>query len=137
MSEIVRVAFGENIPQLVWPSCCPNCGTGESLVNTTSRLGRVKSIRPNLLGGMTMKSDVLYLSYPICAKHARGTYWANLILDKSPLVQLLQLITYFGALFALAFVLRPKSFIADFGWFSLYPLIGLLGEVVAKPAIYG
>ena len=127
MTEIIRVALTDELPQLAWPPCCPKCGTKVSLVSTTSRLGRVKSIRPNLLGGMTMKSDILYLSYPICEKHAQEAYWANMILDKSPLAQLLRLLAYFGAFFALSFIVRPKTFISDFGWFSLYPLIGLLG----------
>ncbi|MFZ6748800.1 hypothetical protein [Undibacterium sp. Ren11W] len=127
MSKIVRVAIQEDVPQLVWPACCPKCGTTEKLVNTTSRIGRVKSIRPNLLGGMTMKSDVLYLSFPTCQKHAQQTHWANTILEKSPLMQLLQLLIYMAALFALPLITRPKAFIADLGWFALIPVIGLLG----------
>jgi hypothetical protein len=99
----------------------------EKLTTTTSRLGRVKSVRPNLRGGLTMTSEVLHLTFPMCEQHARQTHWANIILDKSPLIQLLQFLAYFGALFALSFVIRPKSFVSDFGWFSLYPLFGVLG----------
>lgn len=129
MSEIVRVAIGEDVPKIDWPPCCPKCESKESLVTVNSRLGRIKSMRPNLMGGVTVQSDVLYLSFPVCREHAAAAFWANKILDKSPLVKLLHLIVYCGALFSIAFVLRPKGFISDFGWFSLYPLLGLLGTI--------
>ena len=127
MSQIVRVAIQEDIPQLVWPKCCPKCGASGKLFKTTSRIGRVKSLRPNLMGGMTMKSDVLYLSFPGCAKHAQQTGLANTILEKSPLMQLIHLMIYMATLFALPLIMRPKAFIADFGWYSLIPVVGVLG----------
>lgn len=127
MATTVRVAINDDLPPLVWPLCCPKCGSTESLVQTTSRLGRVKSIRPNLTGGMTMKSDILHLSFPMCEKHAQETGLANLILANSPVLQLLRLICFMGALFALPFFLGPVKFIGQFGWFSLFPLLGVIG----------
>ncbi|MES2040028.1 MAG: hypothetical protein V4495_19595 [Pseudomonadota bacterium] len=127
MPQIVRIAIQEDIPPLVWPPCCPKCGATGKLYKTTSRLGRVKSVRPNLLGGMTMKSDILYLTFPGCQKHASETDLANIILDKSPLMRLLHLMIFMAALFTLPLITRPKAFIADFSWYALLPLIGLLG----------
>ncbi|MFZ6755610.1 hypothetical protein ACO0K9_00190 [Undibacterium sp. Ji50W] len=127
MSQIVRVAIDEDIPQLVWPPCCPKCGATGKLYKTTSRVGRVKSLRPNLLGGMTMKSDVLYLAFPGCEKHAQQTGLANALLEKSPLMHLIRLMMYMAAFFVLPVIMRPKAFIADLSWYSLVPVFGVLG----------
>lgn len=129
MTTTVRVAIQDDLPPIEWPRCCPKCGATDSLVSATSRLGRVKSIRPNLLGGMTMKSDVLHLSFPVCEKHAQETRWANLILDNGPLARLIHMIVYMGALFALPMLIRPVNFVSQFGLFALYPVLSVLGVV--------
>lgn len=127
MIETVRVAIAEELPQIDWPPCCAQCESKEALVPVSSRLGRVKSVRPNWSGGMTMRSDILYLSFPMCRQHAAGTAWANRILDNGPLAVLIRVIVYFGAVFAATLLIRPTRFIADFGWFTLYPLLGIAG----------
>lgn len=127
MTETVRLAISEELPPIDWPPCCAQCESKEDLVAVGSRLGRVKSVRPNWTGGMTMRSDILYLSFPMCREHAGGAAWANRILGNSPVTGLIRMIVYFGALFAVTAMLKPLRFFADFGWFSLYPLLGVAG----------
>lgn len=129
MSQLVRVAIGADFPEIQWPACCPECGTTKSLIRNISRLGRVKSIRPNLAGGLTMKSEIMYLNYWICPAHAAETRWANLLLDKSPLMYLIRFIFYVGALFALALLLGPRrlSTFPELGPLLALPLIGIFG----------
>lgn len=96
MSEKVRLAVTDEDNQIVWPEYCPKCGARNSLLNVNARVGQVKSIRPNLDGGWTMKSDVLYFSFPMCEQHAKSTRVANLLLEKSPLMYLLRFFAYLG-----------------------------------------
>ena len=129
MSQIVRVAIGEDFPEIQWPTCCPECGTSKSLIRNTTRLGKVKSIRPNLQGGMTMKSEVMYLNYWICPEHAAETRWANRLLEKSPVMHLIRFIFYLGALFAIGLLLGPRRLatFSELGPLLALPLIGILG----------
>lgn len=127
MSETIRVAIAEELPPIDWPPCCAQCETKEGLVAVNTRLGQVKSVRPNWSGGMTIRSNILYLSFPMCRQHAIGAAWANRILDNGPLAVLLRVIVYSGLLFVLPLLIRPARFIADLGWFSLYPLLGVAG----------
>ena len=129
MTEIVRVAISDDLPKLEWPPCCPVCGGKKTLRWATSRLGRVKSIRPDLGGGLTMKSDVMYLSFPMCEQHAGSTSLANVVLEKSPLMQFLRLLTYMALLFALPLLMRPSHFLEQLGWFTLVPVFGILGTL--------
>lgn len=127
MFETVRVAIAEELPPIDWPPCCAQCETKGGLEAVNTRLGRVKSVRPNWSGGMTIRSNILYLCFPMCRQHATATAWANRILDNGPLAVLLRVIVYSGLLFVLPLLIRPARFIADFGWFSLYPLLGVAG----------
>lgn len=127
MTETVRVAIAEELPPLDWPPCCAQCETKGALVAVGSRLGRVKSVRPNWSGGLTLRSDILYLSFPMCRQHAGATAWANRILGNSPVAGLIRMIVYGGLLFVLPLLIRPARFVADVGWFSLYPLLGVAG----------
>ncbi|MGR9013614.1 MAG: hypothetical protein ACU83U_08215 [Gammaproteobacteria bacterium] len=96
MSEKVRLAVTDGDDPIVWPKYCPKCGTRDSLLNVNARVGQVKSMRPNLHGGWTMKSNVLYFSFPMCGQHAKSTRVANLLLEKSPLMYLLRAFAYMG-----------------------------------------
>lgn len=129
MSQLVRVAIGENFPEIQWPACCPECGTTKSLIRNTSRLGKVKSIRPNLQGGLTMKSEVMYLNYWICPQHAAETRWANRLLEKSPAMHLIRFIFYVGVVFAIGLIFGPRRLetFPDLGPLLALPLIGILG----------
>lgn len=131
MSELVRVAIGEDFPEIQWPACCPECGTTKSLIRSTSRLGKVKSVRPNLLGGLTMKSQVMYLNYWICPEHAAETRWANRLLDKSPLMHLIRFFFYTSAFFALGLLLGPRKLqtFPELGFMLVLPFIGIVGVV--------
>jgi hypothetical protein len=129
ISELVRVAIGTDIPELTWPACCPECGNKTSLVKSTSRLGQVKSVRPNLRGGLTMRSEILYLTYQICAQHASATKFANSLLEKSPLMYLLRFIVYVGIIFAIGLLLgpRPWNTFPALGMLLILPAVGILG----------
>ena len=70
MTETIRVAMTDDAVRLSWPKRCPACSGTQSLVSASSRVGRVKSLRPNITGGITMRSDVMYLSFPMC-RHRR------------------------------------------------------------------
>ncbi|MDB6009962.1 MAG: hypothetical protein JWL65_2212 [Gammaproteobacteria bacterium] len=126
MSELVRVAIGPGTTALVWPKCCPTCGTKATLVETQRRLGRVKSIRPNLLGGLTMKSDVLHLSFPACSKHSREIRRAGLVLDNGPIGRFLRPLIYLGALTALGLLFHLAR-VRDLGIILLFPVAGICG----------
>lgn len=127
MTETVRVAIAEELPPIDWPPCCAQCESKEDLITVGSRLGRVKSVRPNWSGGLTLRSAILYLSFPMCRQHAGATAWANLILSNSPVAGLIRMIVYGGLPFVLPLLIRPARFVADVGWFSLYPLLGITG----------
>lgn len=129
MPQIVRVALGDNLPPLKWPACCPECGTTKMLEKMTTRLGRVKSVRPDLGGSLTVKNEVMYLTYFICPDHAAETRWANRLLEKSPVMYLLRFIFYFGAIFALALLLAPRrlSSFPDLGALLVLPVLGVVG----------
>lgn len=129
MPQTVRVAIGENFPPLKWPACCPECGTTTMLEKSTSRLGRVKSVRPNLGGGLIVKSEVMYLSYLICPDHVAETRWANRLLEKSPVMYLLRFICYVGVVFALALLLGPRrlSSFPELGALLALPVLGIIG----------
>ncbi|QJR10587.1 hypothetical protein DSM104443_01651 [Usitatibacter rugosus] len=133
MTEVVRVSVGEDVESFSWPPRCARCGKAKPLKGSTSRVGRVKSMRPNLAGGMTMKSDVLYLTAPMCTAHAGSNELANKILEKSPLMLLLRAIVYIGFLYFVLFALRavvdPKAIrrLFELGVLALLPFIGFFG----------
>lgn len=129
MPQIVKVALGDNQPPLKWPACCPECGTTKMLEKMTTRLGRVKSVPPTLAGGLSVKNGVMYLTYFICPDHAAETRWANRLLEKSPVMYLLRLIFYVGAIFALALLFgsRPLSSFPDLGALLVLPALGIAG----------
>jgi len=129
MPQTVRVAIGEDFPPLNWPACCPECGTTKMLEKMTTRIGRVKSVRPNLGGSLSVKNEVMYLTYFICPDHAAETRWANRLLEKSPVMYLLRFISYFGAIFALALLLGPRrlSSFLELGALLALPVLGIIG----------
>nr|WP_315487088.1 hypothetical protein [uncultured Undibacterium sp.] len=129
MPQTVRVAIGEDFPPLKWPACCPECGTTKMLEKMTTRIGRVKSMRPNLGSSLSVKNEVMYLTYFICPDHAAETRWANRLLEKSPVMYLLRFISYFGAIFALALLLGPRrlSSFLELGALLALPVLGIIG----------
>ncbi len=129
MPQIVRVALDSNRPPLQWPACCPECGTTKMLEKMTTRLGRVKSVPSMLAGGLSVKNEVMYLTYFICPDHAAETRWANRLLEKSPVMYLLRFIFYVGAILALALLFGPRR-LANFpelGALLVLPVLGLVG----------
>jgi hypothetical protein len=132
MPEVVRIAITDNAVSLTWPPRCPRCGVDSGLTTSTNRVGRVSSIRPNLMGGFTMRSDVMVVSVPMCERHAGANTVANLILQRSPLMAGLRGLAWVGlALLAsmLVAAVRERGFghIADMGAFLLFPAIGIVG----------
>jgi hypothetical protein len=71
-----KIAIATN-SEIHWPPLCAMCRRkdGLSLVDLTS--GRVTSVLPNLMGGVTIRSQLVELSYPLCATHGRGLSVAN------------------------------------------------------------
>ena len=138
MPELVRVALTENAVELAWPPRCPRCGADKRLTTSTSRVGRVKSLRPNLMGGWTMRSNVMYVSIPMCEKHAGANTLANKVLEKSPAMTGLRLLTYFGATLLAEIVVtllrgnHAWERLWDLDAFLLFPAIALAG----LPAIW-
>ncbi len=110
MTTPVRIAIFEDLPPMRWPNACATCCGKESLSGATVRVGRIKSARPNLLGGWTIKSDVLYLTVPVCARHRTVNQLAHVLLEKSPLMLLIRGLSYLlglgGALLLLTSLIR-------------------------------
>ena len=132
MPEIVRVAITDNSVNIAWPPRCPRCGEEKRLVPSTNRVSRLKSVRPNLGGGLTMRSDVMYMSVPMCERHAGTNRLANLILQRSPLWAGLRALSWLGLAMlvsVLVGLILHGGFgnIADMGAFLLLPLIGIVG----------
>jgi hypothetical protein len=55
----------------------------------------VKSVRPNIAGGLSISSEVLDLSYPVCPQHAKGLALANQITRNTGGVKILRGLIYF------------------------------------------
>lgn len=133
MTDLVRVAITDDSVRLSWPPRCPRCGDERASASSTSRVGRVKSLRPNLMGGFTMRSDVMYVSVPMCERHAASNSTANKLLEKSPLMTGLRGLSYVGALFlvemlvTLAIGRGAWARLQDLGAFLLFPAFGALG----------
>jgi len=132
MPEIVRVAITDNAVTLSWPPRCPRCGGQHMLVPSINRVGRVKSVRPNLMGGFTMRSDVMYVAVPMCERHAVVNSVANTILQRSPLMAGLRGLSYVGLVLlasTLVSLVRDRSLghVQDLGAFLLLPAIGIVG----------
>lgn len=110
MSTPVRIAIFEDLPPMRWPKACASCCSKEDVAGAKVRVGRIKSARPNLLGGWTIKSDVLYLTVPVCARHRMVNQLAHVLLEKSPLMLLIRGFSYMlglgGALILLASLIR-------------------------------
>lgn len=136
MPETVRVAVNEEGVDLQWPARCPRCGAApKRLVPSTSRVGQVKSLRPNLMGGWTMRSNVMYVSVPMCQVHADSNSLANKILEKSPLMTGLRGVAWVGmamlaTLLLSAVTRRGGGHPADLDAFLLLPLFGLVGGLM-------
>lgn len=133
MPEIVRVATNEEGVELSWPARCPRCGAApRRLVPSVSRVGQVKSLRPNLMGGWTMRSNVMYVSVPMCEVHAGSNSLANKILERSPLMAGLRGVAWMGlamllSLLASIFTRRGVSHLMELDAFLLFPLFGIVG----------
>lgn len=131
MPEIVRVALVDNATSVVWPPRCPSCGAEGRLVPSTSRVSQVQSMRPGL-GSVTVRSRVMEVSVPMCEKHAGANSMANLILQKSPLMTGLRVLSYLGAFFLLqmfvGLALHPHDAwqrLGDLGAFLMFPAFSL------------
>jgi hypothetical protein len=127
MSTEIRVAIGDQIPPLQWPHSCPRCGKKDRLKGTTSRLGRVKSMRPNLGGGMTVTSDILHLTVPVCEQHAAGNHLANFLLRNGPLALVLKAVVFMCMLIALAGLKNPSAVYRPIGPMTGVALFGIAG----------
>lgn len=131
MSTTVRIAIAEEGTPLSWPKRCAACGESGALEPSTTRVGRVASVRPNLQGGITMKSDVMYVSTPMCAKHAGANALANRILEKSPLMSFLRGWIYIGVLVAVTMIIslvaRRSGAVSGIGGLLIIPLLGIVG----------
>ena len=110
MSTPVRIAVFEDLPPMRWPNACTTCGGKTALEGVPVRVGRVKSVRPNLLGGWTMKSDVIHLTVPVCRQHRTVNRLAHVLLEKSPLMLMLRGMAYLlgmsGALLLVSILVR-------------------------------
>lgn len=103
MSTPVRIALADDLPPMRWPNACSSCCSKTAVTGAKVRVGRIKSARPNLLGGWTVKSDVLYLTVPVCARHRTANQLAHVLLEKSPLMLLIRGFSYlFGLMGALS-----------------------------------
>ena len=132
MPEIVRVAITDNAVRLTWPPRCPRCGEEKGLVPSTTRVSQLKSVRPNLMGGLTMRSNVMYMAVPMCERHATTNSVASVILQRSPLLAGLRWLSWLGlamGLSVLVGVILHRNFerVADMGAFLLFPAIGIVG----------
>lgn len=94
MPTPVRIAVFEDLPPMRWPNACSTCCDKTALEGVTVRVGRVKSVRPNLLGGWSMKSDVIYLTVPVCKAHRTVNKLAHVLLEKGPLMLLIRGLSY-------------------------------------------
>ncbi len=131
MPEIVRVAIVDGAMKVQWPPRCPRCGAEGKLVPSTSRVSQVKSVRPGL-GSVTISSEVMRLSVPMCEQHAAANSVANAILEKSTLMTALRVLSYIGAFFVaemlLGLALHPKDSwqrLGDLGAFLVFPAFSL------------
>ncbi|UXI70508.1 hypothetical protein [Tahibacter amnicola] len=138
MSETVRVFVPQEGLTLTWPQRCARCGSTGKLVESPCRVGRVKSLRPSLLIGLTIRSDVLFLPVPLCKAHATQNELAAEILEHSPVMRLLRVLAYLGAFMAFALVysslFNPGGWqrVSNMGWFLLYPTLSVaaIGAIV-------
>jgi len=135
MSRTIRIAVPEKGMTLHWPERCPACGTEEDLVEVSNRVGRVKSVRPNLLGGISLKSNLLNVHYLMCRKHAWQNTLANRLWDRGPGMRAVRGVIYLGLLSAISsivYIIRT----GDTATVFLSPplaglkLIGLFGTVL-------
>lgn len=130
MSEVVRVAIVDGVMRVQWPPRCPACGAEGNLVPSTNRVSQVKSMRPGL-GSVTVHSQVMEVSVPMCEKHAGVNSTANLILERSLLMSSLRWLSYVGAFFLVemlvGLVLDPHSWqrLLDTGVFLMFPAFSL------------
>ena len=130
MSEVVRVAIVDGAMRVQWPPRCPACGAEGRLVPSTNRVSQVKSMRPGL-GSVTVHSQVLHVSVPMCEKHAGTNSTANFILERSLLMSSLRWLSYVGAFFLVemlvGLVINPGSWqrLLDMGVFLMFPAFSL------------
>ena len=91
MTKLLLDATGE----IKWPVSCARCGSTANLTVANATSGRVTSVRPNFAGGISVASELLDLSYPVCAEHARGLALANQLTRNTLGLKFLRGFTYF------------------------------------------
>jgi hypothetical protein len=74
MAKTVTILSTEDIQ---WPSSCSKCRSNKKLTWASATSGRVTSVAPTLTGAISIKSELLDLSFPVCAEHSSGLGLAN------------------------------------------------------------
>lgn len=74
MGTTVTISSTEDIS---WPASCSKCRTSENLTWASATSGRVTSVAPTLTGAISIKSELLDLSFPVCKAHTNGLGLAN------------------------------------------------------------
>ena len=141
MSSTIRMAVPDESFELKWPARCPGCKRNEGLIGSGTRVGKVRSVRPNVAGGFTVKSDVMRLDIPMCPQHARANSLAARLLEKSLLMQVIRAIVFLGLLMfillsvssTVGLISGNKTMAAGFrnlGGMLVLPCLGLIGTLV-------
>lgn len=139
MAEKVRIAVNTaGISAINWPKRCPRCAATEKLISVDSRVVRMSAHAPQKLGSiLTIRSEIVHLSFLACQQHAYQNEAGVRILEKTPAMSLLRLLAYvafaFDVLLLSQIILRHRSLAAlfhdtptSFLFFLLYGLIGVM-----------
>ena len=100
MTKVLLDASGE----IAWPPSCARCESAVDLTQANATSGRVTSMRPNLAGGLSVAAELLNLSYPVCAQHARGLAFANQLTRNTLGLKVLRGMTYFLGTLSILFL---------------------------------
>ncbi|WP_273430774.1 hypothetical protein [Chitinibacter tainanensis] len=84
-----------NTGEVQWPRCCARCRSDDALTAANASGGHIAGFN-----GVTMTGELLELNYPVCAEHAKGLSFANLLTRKTLGVSVLRW---------MAFILGPLS----------------------------